>query len=460
MSGSFAPFSTTDGEGRLTGLDADMARALASRMGREPVLIQVDWNGIQAGLQSGKYDLICGSMAITQARLEQMEFSLPYYVSGAQMFGRSGRTPKNLGVTESSTYARFISEHPELFGEVHVTAYGSEAEILTALSTDKVDGFVSDKIVGGFYLSRSETKNVAPLGELLYVESCGIAARKGDTDLVRQVNIALLELIQTGEYDAIYRRWVGESSDLKLLFEQWGGHSQTLPKSEGAVESQVLESGRDLGTTWLLLKGAILTVQLSVLTAAMSLVTGLFLGLASVSIRPFVRGLVTLYVGLVRGTPLLVQLFLSYFVVATAINRWIGYEAVGPFLSALLALVVNTTAYNGETLRGGILGVSRGQWDAAFSLGMRRVQVLRRIVLPQAFRSCLPSLGNNLVVLVKDTSLVGAITLIELTYTARNIVFQTGQAFLPFMIAGGFYLVIISGLSLAVRWGEKRMSSP
>ena len=460
MSGSFAPFSTTDGEGRLTGLDADMARALASRMGREPVLIQVDWNGIQAGLQSGKYDLICGSMAITQARLEQMEFSLPYYVSGAQMFGRSGRTPKNLGVTESSTYARFISEHPELFGEVHVTAYGSEAEILTALSTDKVDGFVSDKIVGGFYLSRSETKNVAPLGELLYVESCGIAARKGDTDLVRQVNIALLELIQTGEYDAIYRRWVGESSDLKLLFEQWGGHSQTLPKSEGAVESQVLESGRDLGTTWLLLKGAILTVQLSVLTAAVSLVTGLFLGLASVSSQPFVRGLATLYVGLVRGTPLLVQLFLSYFVVATAINRWIGYEAVGPFLSALLALVVNTTAYNGETLRGGILGVSRGQWDAAFSLGMRRVQVLRRIVLPQAFRSCLPSLGNNLVVLVKDTSLVGAITLIELTYTARNIVFQTGQAFLPFMIAGGFYLVIISGLSLAVRWGEKRMSSP
>ena len=460
MSGSFAPFSTTDGEGRLTGFDADIARALASRMGREPVLIQVDWNGIQAGLQSGKYDLICGSMAITQARLEQMNFSLPYYVSGAQMFASSGVAPKRLGVTESSTYARFISEHPEMFRDVKVTPFGSEAEILTALSADKVDGFVSDRIVGGYYLSRSGVSNIASYGELLYVESCGIAARRGETELIQQVNGALLDMVQTGEYETIYQRWVGESADLKLLFEQWGAYASELPKaneSESLVVSESVPNGSSLGP---LLSGAALTVQLSVLTAAVSLFTGLLLGLATVSSRRVLRSLAALYVGLIRGTPLLVQLFLSYFVVATAINRWLGYEAMGAFASALLALVVNTTAYNGETLRGGILGVCKGQWDAAFSLGMKRSRVLMRIVLPQAFRSCLPSLGNNLVVLVKDTSLVGAITLIELTYTARNIVFQTGQAFLPFMIAGAFYLVIITTLSLAVRYGEKRLATP
>jgi ABC-type amino acid transport system permease subunit len=125
--------------------------------------------------------------------------------------------------------------------------------------------------------------------------------------------------------------------------------------------------------------------------------------------------------------------------------------------AAFIALIVNTTAYNAETLRGGINAVDRGQWDAAASIGMTRGKILRRIILPQAFRDSLPSLGNNLVVLIKDTSLVGAITLIELTYVARNVVFQTGQAFLPFLCAAGFYLVIISLVTIGVKSWEARL---
>jgi ABC-type amino acid transport system permease subunit len=135
----------------------------------------------------------------------------------------------------------------------------------------------------------------------------------------------------------------------------------------------------------------------------------------------------------------------------------LGFEAIGAFGAALIALIANTTAYNAETLRGGINAVDRGQWDAAASLGMSRGTILRRVVLPQAFRDSLPSLGNNLVVLIKDTSLVGAITLVELTYAARNVVFQTGQAFLPFLCAAGFYLVIISLVSIGVKAWEARL---
>ncbi|MEJ2201685.1 MAG: amino acid ABC transporter permease, partial [Desulfuromonadaceae bacterium] len=127
------------------------------------------------------------------------------------------------------------------------------------------------------------------------------------------------------------------------------------------------------------------------------------------------------------------------------------------FGAALIALIVNTTAYNAETLRGGIAAVERGQWDAAASIGMTRSKILRRVILPQALRDSLPSLGNNLVVLIKDTSLVGAITLIELTYMARNIVFQTGRAFFPFLCAAGFYLVIISLVSFGVKCWEKHL---
>jgi len=204
----------------------------------------------------------------------------------------------------------------------------------------------------------------------------------------------------------------------------------------------------------LLAKGAVVTLELSLITALLALLTGSLIGVATAARSSLLRRLSSGYIWLVRGTPLLVQLFISYFVLATVLNRLVGFEMVGAFAAALIALVVNTTAYNAETLRGGINSVQRGQWDAAASIGMTWSQTMRRVILPQAFRNSLPSLGNNLVVLIKDTSLVGAITLIELTYSARNVVFQTGQAFLPFVLAAAFYLVIISAVSVGTRVWE------
>ncbi|MCA9797180.1 MAG: amino acid ABC transporter substrate-binding protein, partial [Candidatus Eremiobacteraeota bacterium] len=275
MSGAFAPFSTIDEQGQLVGFDADIARALATAMGRRPVLVQVDWSGIQAGLQSGKYDLICGSMAITPERLERMHFSLPYYVSGAQVFAFD-HPPKRYGVTEDSTYAGYIREHPQQFGGAEVVYYGSEAEILTAMRADKIDGFVSDRIVGGFYLSRAGAPDIAPQGELLYQEACGIAARLDDPELVRQVNAALLELVQSGQYGAIYRKWVGSEPDFKTLFRQWGAFSQDIPKAGQAAPKTAEASHSGLGDTLTLLaRGALLTIELSLLTACLSMLTGL-----------------------------------------------------------------------------------------------------------------------------------------------------------------------------------------
>lgn len=461
MSGAFQPFSTTDAEGNLVGFDADIATALARRMGRRPVLVQVDWTGIQAGLQSGKFDLICGSMAITPERLKTMNFSLPYYVSGAQVFGPKGVTPKRLGLTEDSTYAHYVEEHPKLFPGVKIVHFGSEAEIVAAMNADKVDGFISDRIVGGFYLSKNGQPGMGPQGELLYREACGIAARQSEPKLLHEVNQALLGLVQSGEYAAIYKKWVGSPPDLEILLGSWGEFSAHIPAvgSTGVGAEDKPEFADETSSMFALLaKGAWLTIQLSLLTAFLALLTGALLGVATVSKNPLARYLSLGYIALIRGTPLLVQLFISYFVFATAVNRAIGSEFIGPFGAALVALVLNTTAYNAETLRGGIQAVDKGQWDAAASLGMRRSQTLQRIILPQAFRDSLPSLGNNLVVLIKDTSLVGAITLIELTYAARNVVFQTGQAFLPFFMAGGFYLVIISLVSLGMTRWEKHLN--
>jgi His/Glu/Gln/Arg/opine family amino acid ABC transporter permease subunit len=404
-------------------------------------------------------------MAITPQRLEKMLFSLPYYVSGAQIFTRRGNDNlrgSRIGVTEDSTYAHYIEEHPDLFPQVSIFTYGSEAEIVAAMNTDKIDAFVSDRIVGGFYIRQGAAGDIRPWGDLLYREAVGIAARTDSSALIRQVNLALLALVQSGTYEKIYRKWVGTTPDLKLLFSAWGDYARHIPRSDQSIrpaaETQQPVFADSLSSMLpLLARGAVLTLLLSMVTAVTAMGTGALVGIGTVSRQPFLRRVSNGFIWVVRGTPLLVQLFMAYFALATLINRLLGFEAIGALGAAFIALIVNTTAYNAETLRGGITAVDRGQWDAAASIGMTRSKILRRIVLPQAFRDALPSLGNNLVVLIKDTSLVGAITLIELTYVARNVVFQTGQAFLPFLCAAGFYLAMISLVTLGVKALENRL---
>lgn len=207
----------------------------------------------------------------------------------------------------------------------------------------------------------------------------------------------------------------------------------------------------------LLGKGAVLTLNLSLITGVAALLTGALVGVGTSSRNILVQGLSSFFVWLIRGTPLLVQLFISYFGFATVVNRFAGTEIINAFGAALIALIINTTAYNAETIRGGINSVEKGQWDAAASLGMTRNKIMRRVILPQAFTNSLPSLGNNLVVLIKDTSLVGAITLIELSYSARNIMNQTAQPFAPFLLAAVFYIAMISLVTIGVKLSEKQL---
>ncbi|MBZ0135437.1 MAG: ABC transporter substrate-binding protein/permease [Planctomycetes bacterium] len=465
MSGAFQPFSTTDAEGKLTGFDADIATVLAERIGLEPALVQNDWAAIQQGLQSRKYDLVCGSMAITDERLQSMHFTLPYYVSGAQVFAPSGTQSLDglrFGVTEDSTYATYMRDHPDEFPNVEIIQFGSEAEIVAAIKTNKVDAFVSDKIVGGWYIKQGGAQ-VRPWGPLLYQEACGIAARKESPQLVHLANGALFEIVQDGTYTRIYKKWVGVEPDLDVLLQSWGDFAADIPRESPVVEETDIKDEKpgfanDL-SQWLNLfkRGAIITLELSLLTLILALLLGTIVGVGSVSKNQIIQKLAQGYIVVVRGTPLLVQLFVAYYGIATVFNEAAGSELMGAFGAALVALVINTGAYNAETIRGGILSIEKGQWEAAASLGMSRASTLRRVVLPQAFRNSVASLGNNLVVLIKDTSLVGAITLIELTYTARNIVFQTGQPFMPFLVAGVFYLVIITVLDQGVKGWERYM---
>jgi len=199
-----------------------------------------------------------------------------------------------------------------------------------------------------------------------------------------------------------------------------------------------------------LLKGALLTLEISVVSLAFGLVVGLAAALCILAKNPLWHWPARCYVWLIRSTPLLVQLFIIYFGLPQ-----FGLD-LSPFWSGVLALALNTGAYNAETIRAGILAVPRGQTEAARSLGMGAGLTMRRIVLPQALRLIIPPLGNNFVILIKDTSLVSTITLVELTLTAQRLIGSTYKPFEMYLMAAFLYAVLTTGAGLMLRQFERR----
>ena len=201
-----------------------------------------------------------------------------------------------------------------------------------------------------------------------------------------------------------------------------------------------------------LVQGAILTLKISLISLLFGFIIGLIAALLKLSNNIVIRTIGSFYVWIIRSTPLLVQLFLIYFGLPQ-----IGVD-LGPFMSGVLALAINTGAYNAETIRGGIISVPSGQMEAARSLGMPSALAMRRIILPQAIRMAIPALGNNFVILVKDTSLVSTITLVELTLTAQRLIGSTYKPFEMYLMAAVLYAVLTTATSFLLGRLEKKIA--
>lgn len=203
-----------------------------------------------------------------------------------------------------------------------------------------------------------------------------------------------------------------------------------------------------------LAQGAVLTVKFAVLSMFFGLLAGAVLALMGVSHNRVLKWLARIYVSVMRGTPLLVQIFVIYY----------GLPSFGisldPTPAGVIALSANVAAYLSESMRGAILGIHNGQWLAAYSLGLSRRQTLRYVIAPQALRIAVPSLSNSLISLIKDTSLVSVITVTELLRSAQEIIASTYQPLPLYLAAAAVYWVLCQLLEAVQRWYERRLALP
>jgi polar amino acid transport system permease protein len=201
----------------------------------------------------------------------------------------------------------------------------------------------------------------------------------------------------------------------------------------------------------LLLRGLILTLELSVISIVLGILIGLFTGLGRLSKSPAPKWLAIGYIELIRGTPLLVQIYIFYFFVGQVFR-------LSNFWAGVLALSVFAGAYVAEIIRAGIQSIHKGQMEAARSLGMSYYLAMRYIILPQAFKRILPPLAGQFISLIKDSSLVGVIALVELTRAGREIGTSTFNYFEVFFTVAALYLILTFSLSMLVQYLERRFA--
>ncbi|MBP3231422.1 MAG: amino acid ABC transporter permease [Anaerovibrio sp.] len=204
----------------------------------------------------------------------------------------------------------------------------------------------------------------------------------------------------------------------------------------------------------LLLLGAGITVQITAISVGLGLIIGMFVGIARISHVKPLSFLAAVYTDFLRGTPLLVQIFLIYFALPLILD-----QRVDPFFAAITACGINSGAYIAEIFRAGIQAIDDGQMEAGRSLGMTWVQTMRYIIIPQAFKNIIPPLGNEFIALLKDSSLVSVIGFEELTRRGQLIIARTYGSLEIWLSVAVIYLAMTLAISRLVAYMEKRLKT-
>ncbi|WP_066315708.1 amino acid ABC transporter permease [Bacillus sp. FJAT-29814] len=204
-----------------------------------------------------------------------------------------------------------------------------------------------------------------------------------------------------------------------------------------------------------LLQGALVTIEIAVIGVIFGSIIGLLVGLGRVSSNPLLSQISRFYIWVIRGTPLLLQLFVIHFAIPSVFSAL----TMPPFVSACIALSLNAAAYIAEIARGAIQSIDKGQMEAARSLGLSAGQAMRRIIIPQAFRRMLPPLGNEFIALIKESSLVSTIALYDLLRTGQQIISSTYRYMEVFLLVGLIYLFLTTIMSYIVGKIEKKVGA-
>ena len=455
-----APYCYRTGEGTRAGFEVEMMDRLARALGAEAELHQGQWEYLLQILGRGEVDVVVNGYELTASRSREYLATRPYYVYQLQLMARRdgairswadfemprpGGGPWRVGVLGMSAADTYAQKHQG--SNVRVFVFDGATSAMRAVRNGQIDATLQDLPAARHYVKTPEFRDdLALVGP---PEGCGyyvIYTRKTDAPLRDRLDQEIGRLLDSGDLEAIYRK-----------YDVWTDAQQTL-KQQASSTLRVEESKRPLFDVDLLrrfgpslLWAALTTIVLSCTAMPLAMILGLSVAVGRVFGPAPLGRVLACYVEVVRGTPLIIQLYVLFYVLPeTGIT-------LSPWAAGVLGLAINYSAYEAEIYRAGLQAIPKGQMEAALALGMSMPLAIRRVIVPQALRIVIPPVTGDFIALFKDTSVCSVITLTELT-KQYSILFNSQGGVVEFGLATGLlYMAMSLPLSRFSRWVEKRM---
>ena len=447
---TFPPYEYIQ-NGKIEGIDPHIIKIISDRLGYQLEIQDMSFDSIIAAVQSGKAHIAASGITVTEERKKQVSFTIPYVIAkqviivpeNSDIKNSSDLKGKKIGVQHGTTGDLYVTEkiqNPERF------THGPLA--VAALVAKKLDAVVVDSEPAEVYVSKR--KNLKILDEPLTYEEYAFAINRKNKELLENFNRELHRMQANGELKNIideYKNKHSANADANNV------NAETFfGKLVASFRINFIKDNR----YQYLLKGFLNTIHITFFSLILGIVIGF--GVAIVRSTADLTGQMKvadffcrIYLTVIRGTPVVVQLLIIYFVIFGSID-------VDKIFVAIIAFGINSGAYVAEIIRSGIMSIDKGQMEAGRSLGLSYIQTMDKIIIPQAFKNVLPALGNEFIVLLKETSVAGYIALDDLTKGGDIIRSQTYDAFLPLAAVALIYLIVVICLSKLLGLLEKRLN--
>lgn len=438
---TFPPFSSKVGN-HFTGYEIELGNLIGKQLKCHVDWVNASFDGIFPALLSNKFDMVISSVTITDERKQSMIFSTPYMNAGQAIAIRKDQKIissiddlKNLKVGVGlNTTGQYVLEP---FKSITIVKFPSVDLALSDLNNKRLDAAVGDKPVFQYMINQG-FPNLKLSGKIINQEEWGIVFSPEKTQLRNIIN----KVINIFEKNGTLKNLEAMHLDSKTSKEDASNISQNTSNKNGAVDVtadgtinevdnapthnntdsikkankiSVFNTDRFFESIPILLSGAKWTLFLSIISFIAAIPLGLLIAILRLSKFKLISFLAICYIEILRGTPLLVQIFFLYFVLPVfGIN-------LSETVTAIAALGINASAYISETFRSGILSIDKGQSEAGMALGFTNFQITRYILVPQAIQKVIPPLTNECIALIKDSSLVSVMGMTELTRTGQEL---------------------------------------
>lgn len=437
LSADYAPMEfehTVNGKTEYAGVDIDLAKKIAKDNNLKLKIVNMSFDSLLGALKTGKIDIIISGMTSTPERKKQVDFSDSYMMTKNIMLVKKDKVNeykdikdfnnKKVGAQKGTEQEKIAQTEIE---NASITSLSRLPDVILALKSGKVEGAVVEKPVAEAYLKQNPKLGISNVKFNEEEKDTVIAVPKDSPKLLSQINKTIKEVKDKGLIDKYMTNAANAMNDDSGFISKYGSF---------------------------FLKGIKITILISLIGVALGSILGAFVALMKLSKIKIISWIVSIYIEILRGTPMLVQVFIVFFGITAALGLDISALVCGT-----IALVINSSAYIAEIIRAGINAVDKGQMEAARSLGLNYRQTMKSVIMPQAIKNILPALGNEFVTLIKESSIVSTIGVGEIMFNAQVVQGISFDPFTPLIVAAALYFVLTFVLTRIMNMIEGRLNA-